>query len=310
MDIVRSEGSINTPGPGLPAVHQEIVDNLINDDWCRFSTDDGKKVFYAIGFETFNEYLRGEEDFLVLDRPETGLGSAEGEREARSQMASAHPDYLSLHKKRFEEATGVPLKEMADWFLNHNFDDKTSEMPHSNLVSDARLVELISERIGAAVASLRQAGQPFQEDEKDRTRVRVGKEKYYLREIDTIYGKMAKRWEKLEMLSFVDPQLQEASRCYLYGFFRAAIVLCAASLEAKLKDASGMDYFEKYSELIDAAVKKSKLDNVHADFARRVFRERNNVAHGGADIVRESVEEVLFRARSVLSFLHSRDAGG
>jgi hypothetical protein len=96
----------------------------------------------------------------------------------------------------------------------------------------------------------------------------------------------------------------------LYGFFRAAVVLCAASLETNFKDASGLDYFEKYSELIDTAVKNAKLDYAHAEFARCVFRERNYVVHGGADIARESAEEVLFRARSVLSFLHSRDAGG
>jgi len=48
------------------------------------------------------------------------------------------------------------------------------------------------------------------------------------------YGKIVDRWEQLDPLPFDDPQLEEASKAYLYGFYRSGVVLSASALEAVL----------------------------------------------------------------------------
>lgn len=47
--------------------------------------------------------------------------------------------------------------------------------------------------------------------------------------------KIVDRWEQLERLPFDDPQLEEASKAFLYGFYRASVVLCASAVETELK---------------------------------------------------------------------------
>ena len=304
MDVVKMEGTIGTPGRGLPEVHREIVEKLIDDDWCRFSTADGRRTFYAIGYEVFLEYERQEEDFLNLELPETGQGSAEGEWFARSQVASTHPSYLDQHKRRFEEKTGVPLAEMADWFRRYASGEVTiQDLPQSKRMSPGRMIDLFAERLSSVAASLRQEGRVPEEDEENRRRIDVGREKHCLREICTLYGKMLGRLEQLDLLSFEDSPLQEASRCYLYGFLRACVVLSAAALETKLKHATGIDYCKDYWELVDKAEETHLLDNAHAEYARFVFSKRTPVVHRNANLDFEGAFNVLVGARKVMSFL-------
>lgn len=61
-------------------------------------------------------------------------------------------------------------------------------------------------------------------------------------------------------MEFADPQLEEASRCYLYGFSRAAVVLAVAAVETQLKRVTVKDWFEKYKELIETAVWSGDLE--------------------------------------------------
>src|SRR5207244_2247669 len=69
IHIETRTGFIEIP-PRLPEVHREIVDKLIDGDWCRFSTEDRKRAFYAIGCEAFLEYEKQEKEFDILQRPE------------------------------------------------------------------------------------------------------------------------------------------------------------------------------------------------------------------------------------------------
>lgn len=70
-----------------------------------------------------------------------------------------------------------------------------------------------------------------------RAQLDVAVQKIYLRELAQLYKRVVDRAGPLEARTFSDPQLNEASRCYLYGFFRATAVLCGATLEQNLKDA-------------------------------------------------------------------------
>ena len=55
----------------------------------------------------------------------------------------------------------------------------------------------------------------------------------WLEEFAERYPKAVKRATTLEWLPFSDPQLREASRCYLYGFFRATVLIAVAALEIR-----------------------------------------------------------------------------
>ena len=276
MYIENKKGTIRTPGPRLPEILREIVDKLIDDDWCRFSTQDGSRAWYAVGFEAYREDLKDKEDFLVLDRPETGEGGAEGEWYARSQLAGKHPNYLDQHRKRFQEKTGVPLEAMADWFkkwIESAMPESVyDEMPHSELVSPARMIDLYSERFGAFAASWRrQEGRFPEEDEAVRRRIDRGREKHFLRELSNRYPKIVDRSEQLEPISPSDTQLEEASRCYLYGFYRASIVLSATALESYLNPEGEWVVNGFYEHVVQKAVAKGMIDESLGFAAKDVF---------------------------------------
>ena len=72
-------------------------------------------------------------------------------------------------------------------------------------------------------------------------------QKVYLKELSQLYHSIVKRAGSLDVLKFADPQLNEASRCYLYGFFRAAVILSASALETNLRTAIGRRYGSRRS---------------------------------------------------------------
>lgn len=65
--------------------------------------------------------------------------------------------------------------------------------------------------------------------------------------------KAVKRATTFEWLSFNDPQLREASRCYLYGFMRAAVLIAVAALEVRIRSVVVADTRTTYDDLADLA---------------------------------------------------------
>src|SRR5437667_431284 len=76
-----------------------------------------------------------------------------------------------------------------------------------------------------------------------------GRAKAHLRDVARKYGGLLGRVGQLDPLEFADSQLEEASRCYLYGFNRAAVMCAAGSVETHLKQRTGKARFDTYSEL-------------------------------------------------------------
>jgi hypothetical protein len=64
---------------------------------------------------------------------------------------------------------------------------------------------------------------------------------------------------QLERLPFEDPILEEATEAYLYGFYCAAIILSASTLEHQLKARTGTDWLEGYQSLVEDAVARIGL---------------------------------------------------
>jgi hypothetical protein len=170
------------------------------------------------------------------------------------------------------------------------------------------IADLLSEVTEAfCVDTYRERGNtPIPEpDQTQKKQMDVVTEKRCLQEVNTIYGKMVDRLGQFDRLSFEDSQLQEASRCYLYGFFRACVILSAAALETHLKRITKINYSELYyNALVSKAVEMQKLDDAHAAFATLVFNERREVAHYNKAPDADKAAEVLDSAREVLSILH------
>ena len=95
------------PGPPLHDVLSDLVDRLVSDDWCRFSTEDGSRHYYEIGFEAAEAGRTGDADFRILEWPAPEPISPLVEWYSRSQVAGKHPAYV-LQARRRLEALGVP----------------------------------------------------------------------------------------------------------------------------------------------------------------------------------------------------------
>ena len=146
--------------------------------------------------------------------------------------------------------------------------------------------------------------------------------RHYLTELSQIYPKLLKRLAKLDPLQFSDPQLGEASRCYIYGFWRATVVLSATALDSNLLRRVDRDVFEKRKQwsskkgkyfplLVEQAVADNLLGQpaiagqktVYTEFANFVFTKRNAVVHKGLDTDRATAYDVLNKARGVIEYL-------
>src|SRR5208283_2746743 len=136
-------------------------------------------------------------------------------------------------------------------------------------------------------------------DQEDAREVDAARQKLCLHEIAAKYRKIVNKWEQLERLPFSDPQLEEASQAYLYGFYRAAVVLSASALEKHLKRIVGQGW-GSYGELVEEAAVCRGLGPAWIAQGQDVFRERNKVVHDDCKPSPDKAREVLGNARGVL----------
>jgi hypothetical protein len=59
--------------------------------------------------------------------------------------------------------------------------------------------------------------QSIELDDDEAEEAGIAREKICLEQLTKKYSKIVDRWEQLERLPFDDPQLEEASRTFLYG---------------------------------------------------------------------------------------------
>jgi hypothetical protein len=144
--------------------------------------------------------------------------------------------------------------------------------------------------------------------EKDRPELRQALEARFLKELAERYPKAVKRATTFEWLSFSDPQLREASRCYVYGFFRAAVLIAVAAVETRLRSVCVADRWTSYSDLADLAFGPAGVggtDKTHAAALKDLFDLRHRIAHLGAEASPGDAEQALLLVRSTLEKLPS-----
>jgi len=144
--------------------------------------------------------------------------------------------------------------------------------------------------------------------EKDRPELRQALEARFLKELAERYPKAVKRATTFEWLSFSDPQLREASRCYVYGFFRAAVLIAVAAAETRLRSVCVADRWTSYSDLADLAFGPAGVggtDKTRAAALKDLFELRHEIAHLGAEASAGDAEKALLLVRSTLEKLAS-----
>jgi hypothetical protein len=309
--------------PQLPKVLQELASAVLSDDWARYATGDEKLFYYIVGMKAWTADQQNEQHFDLLSVPTRQHISPLRESEVHAQVAATKPsDYYVNHARARLEETGAD-PEAIDVFMQGV---RGVEVNWASLAG--KFNTLGTERL-AAFADLLQAliiekgiapEDPSSEAEK-RRELDVAVQKVYLRELSHLYDSVVRRAASLETLTFSDPQLNEASRCFLYGFFRAAVVLSASAVENCLRVATGTDGLANveakkgiYGPLVEEATNRGLLgprvrmgqEPACALYSRQIFTFRNNVVHGDHEPSSAQAAELLTKAREVVEFIHGK----
>lgn len=294
----------------LEEVLGQIIERLVSDDWEKRTTADGP-WFFVIGREAF-----------VACEASGGLSRvdyAEGVGEPFTSQKRALRKRLSGH-------TGLPLQSARRAALKAGLSEDTldrleatcrvrgpetfTETDLAGLSTDGE--KLTWPQLHGRVRAFSDfldliAGDAHHPEHRLAERDIA---KILLDEFAKRLPKMVARAARLSEMQFEDPRLEEASRCYLSGFYNAAAVLAVSALEGALRTALGLadDEPRSLDDLINDASRKGSLGAGKgrrpplADAAHQARIVRNKVAHGG-DVSSNESEEVLVRVRLVLEHL-------
>jgi hypothetical protein len=210
-------------------------------------------------------------------------------------MPLQQPDYLGRARLRLERAGVGPAA--IDRFLAGDLN--LDEWKFSDSTPRKERIKLLSDFM-QAVRVCSNTSEVLQLDEEECRDADLAREKLCLHEISDKYAKIVQRWEPLDPLSFHDPLLEEASRAFVYGFYRATVVLSAVALEDRLKVLTNTEWLISYKELVNAAVAQGVLDYDGAGFAKYVFRKRTDAVHEHASVTPEIARETFFVTRKLI----------
>jgi hypothetical protein len=302
MQTRRAEAS--TPGPRLPVALKEITERLLQDDWYRVSTEDRARKYYIVGCADQAADLDGEGAFSRLEFPIPTKAGPLSEWHVRSQLADNKPGhFLKGARQNIERAGAQPAA--IDRFLAGETDD-LSELKFDREVSADERLKLLSTYLQAARLNFPDA-QSVKLDSDEEEEASIEREKVCLKELADRYSKIVDRWEQLERLRFNDPQLEEASRTFLYGFYRASVVLCASAVETQLRhivpSAPGVSADAGPSYLIHSAQEAKLISLYLAEIAKDLFRFRNRVVHDNQEPSHDEAKKWLGSARMLVKTL-------
>jgi hypothetical protein len=299
MEIRQIKAS--TPGLRLPVVLNEIAESLVRDDWCRMSTGDAARKYYIVGYADHAAEIDGQADFCCFEFPLPTRPGPLSEWAVRSQMGDNKPaSFLAAARRNLEHVGITPAA--IDRFLAGE-DDSLKDFKFPNHLSVKERAMLLSHFFQAArLASADPQSIELDRDEKDEADIQ--REKMCLRQVAKKYAKIVDRWEQLERLTFDDPQMEEASATFLYGFYRATVVLSASAIETQLKRLlPGAPERAGPSDLLDLATNARLVKTDLADFTKDIFRYRNRVAHDNFEPLHDKAKEILGAARKVVAEL-------
>jgi hypothetical protein len=242
--------------------------------------------------------MDGEMDFSRFEFPTPTRPGPLSQWAVRSQLADNNPaHFLKAARQRIERA-GVPPAAI-DRFLAGEME--LSDWKFRPEVSANERATLLSNFFQAARLSVPNA-QSLELDSDETEEADIAREKMCLEQLTTKYSKIVDRWEQLERLPFDDPQLEEASMAFLYGFYRSSVVLCASAVETQLKHivpaAPDGPFF-----LISSAQSTNLISRDLADIAKDLFTFRNRVVHDNREPNHDEAKQWLGIARMLVGKL-------
>jgi hypothetical protein len=287
----------------LPSVVRDLVVRLIDDDWVRLRSEDGRDAYYVLRAAAWWREIERKRTYDMELRKRTRI-SPIGEHLVRAAIAAVSSDSFVKQAGERLERSGITIEKVTA-LLAHKGDPE----PWPPISDEGR--DALADYLEALLAVRAVRGE-FDLDADLLQEVGVAREKLYLREMAARYSKVVKRSALLEPLGFVDLQLQEASQCYLYGFYRAAITMAAASLEGHLKNRLGVQSFETYSRLVNDAWTQGLLgsDAALVEASDEVFSKRNAVVHKTFAPNKSDAETILALARRVVAHLLEASPAG
>jgi len=275
---------------------KKVAHKIVDDDWFESESPDGSRSYYVIGAEAYRDDVSTNGSYtacIVRPGPEAGPLA---QHVVRSQVSGSRPEaYLKRERRRLERA-GIPAAAI-DRVIGGDIEAVASLFPEG--MPSEECLDLLLPFLEALLVS-KGATDLDHEGAGD---IDAARGKICLLEVVGRYAKIVDKWEQLDELLFYDSQLEEASKAYLYGFYRASVVLSASALEKHLKRAAGVDDFNRYSELVEDAAARSGMGMAWTELAKSVFQLRRRVVHDDHAATHDEAGAVLTNARGAIASL-------
>lgn len=318
---------MTTKTNGLIAVLRDVIQLLLAGDFECVETKTGSSVGYVFGVAEVERRLGVTVPRSARKR--TTATTPLGEAVYRGLVGEASPKKLVTTRRRLiaegvppelldeiEAARGKPKSKATSVLLRaYEFGAGSVDDPRFEDWQDyfeSAIVERLltpEQMIALAAGQWEQVGADI--------------EFLLVEELGKRLNKVPKRLSTLPYLGFANTLLAEATRCWLYGYNRAAVVLSASAVEVCFKENLGLVAMERlqqdanvrrlsYPQLVDAAsergilrIRSKALDKRSLNrLTKAIFQLRNDVAHEGADPGHEKAGIVLTVAREVVAALH------
>ena len=298
----------------LQTAVKEIVAALLAADWVRFS--DGKDgPFYYVIRETdrqIHDELGDAWDEVSL--PADGFKSDFEDWYVRTVLAESTRDHFDRLSKQLKLA-GYPPKEV-DAFIEaaRSADSRDALLDAGREWANRLYPGDDPEAVPLALAfmeAMRIQGTKFGHflvSDAERQALRGAFELRILKEFGERFGKAVDRASTFDdWLPFYSPHLREAVRCYLYGFFSAAVLSAVAALDVRMRaiakvaisDNDAMSYKQLVARVFGVAGVLG-ADAVVADALNTLFKDRNDIAHEGKEATSEMAIRAITLVRAAL----------
>ena len=304
---------MNTVEPDdLPGALKEIVAALLDGDWTRYADEDGHFYYVVRQSDYWLELNEGRHFGRMLTFAKTAPDAFE-DWYVRAALAEEPADRLKQARMRVKKA-GIDPKFFDDVVRAANAASSVGELRG---VLDAWMPRFVRadtlDPLSAVLEAIRIERVRKREifvSEADRPAIHASLRARLLKELAERYPKAVERASRFDWLSISDPQLREACRCYVYGFFRAAIMLAATAVESRLRALLPDPKADVlYSQLVHQAFGKHGVlgsDPARAAALVDLFTVRNEVAHEQHDPSREAAERIVILARGTMDTMATR----